>query len=59
MNRRMALFTGIVLAAAIARLPFFRDTIIGDLAFAALLFGGFALLETRMPSLREETRASA
>ena len=42
-----------------AAIPFFRNSVMGDLAFAALLFGGFALLETRLPSLREETRAQA
>jgi hypothetical protein len=52
--------TGAGLAACyVAAIPFFRNSVIGDLAFAALLFGGFALLETRLPALQEETRASA
>lgn len=52
--------TGAGLAACyVAAIPFFRNSVMGDLSFAALLFGGFALLEKRLPSLREETRASA
>jgi hypothetical protein len=46
-------------ACYVAAIPFFHNSVIGDLAFAALLFGGFALLETRLPSLREETRVPA
>lgn len=42
-----------------AALPFFRNSLIGDLAFAAVLFGGFALLEARVPSLREKREPAA
>src|SRR5258706_1270900 len=35
-------------------LPFFRNGIIGDLAFTALLFGGFELARTRIPELSRE-----
>jgi hypothetical protein len=36
-----------------AAIPFFRNSVAGDMTFAVLLFGGFALLEARIPSLRE------
>jgi len=39
-------------ACYVAALPFFQNTLAGDLAFSALLFGGFALLEQRLPVLR-------
>lgn len=52
--------TGAGLAACyVAAIPFFRNSVLGDMAFAALLFGGFALLESRLPSLKEETRIPA
>jgi hypothetical protein len=40
-------------ACYIAALPFFQNTLAGDLAFTALLFGGFALAERLAPALRE------
>lgn len=36
----------------IAGLPFFRNALIGDLGYTALLFGGFALLERTVPQVR-------
>lgn len=36
-----------------AAVPFFRNTLLGDLAFTAALFGGFALLERRFPALQD------
>lgn len=36
-----------------AAIPFFRNTLIGDLAFTAAFFGGFALLERRFPVLQD------
>ena len=36
----------------VAAIPFFQNTLAGDLAYSALLFGGFALLERRLPMLR-------
>ena len=36
----------------VAAIPFFQNTIAGDLFYATLLFGGFKLLELLMPSLR-------
>lgn len=35
-----------------AALPFFQHTVLGDLFYAALLFGGFALAERKYPQLR-------
>ena len=40
-------------ACYIAAIPFFQNTLAGDLFFSALLFGGFALLEQRVPTLRD------
>ena len=39
-------------ACYIAAIPFFQNTVAGDLFYAAVLFGGFALLERTVPSLR-------
>ena len=38
-----------------AALPFFQQTVLGDLFYAALLFGGFALAERKYPRLRPLT----
>jgi len=42
--------SGLVLAWE-AGLPFFFNTLAGDLGFSALLFGGFALFQLRFPKL--------
>ncbi len=34
-------------------LPFFNNSLFGDLFFTAMLFGGFSLLEQQVPALRE------
>jgi len=39
-------------ACYIAAIPFFQNTVAGDLFYAAVLFGGFALLERTVPALR-------
>lgn len=39
-------------ACYVAAIPFFGNTLAGDLLFAALLFGGFALVERRIPAVR-------
>jgi len=41
-------------ACYIAAIPFFQNTLAGDLFYAGLLFGGFALAERALPSLRQE-----
>jgi hypothetical protein len=42
-----------LIACYTAAIPFFRNSLIGDLFFAAVLFGGFAVLERSWVSLRE------
>jgi hypothetical protein len=39
-------------ACYVAAIPFFQNTVAGDLFYAALLFGGFALAERFVPRLR-------
>ena len=39
-------------ACYVAAIPFFQNTVAGDLFYAALLFGGFKLAEQLMPKLR-------
>ena len=46
-------WTGLV-TAYVAGLPFFRNTVLGDLFYVAVLFGGFAFLERYIPALRED-----
>jgi hypothetical protein len=40
-------------ACYLAGVPFFWNTLAGDAVYAAVLFGGFALAEKLVPSLRE------
>ena len=40
-------------ACYIAALPYLRNAIVGNLVYAAILFGGFALAERRLPALRD------
>ena len=42
-------------AAYIAGIPFFQWTVLGTLAYVAILFGGFALLRRRLPVLAAQT----
>jgi hypothetical protein len=37
-----------------AAIPFFRNSLLGDMAYAVALFGGFALLENFVVSLQEK-----
>ena len=39
-------------ACYVAAIPFFQNTVAGDLFYATLLFGGFAVVERLMPQLR-------
>ena len=41
-------------ACYVAAIPFFQNTVAGDLFYVTLLFGGFALLERSVPSLRPQ-----
>ena len=40
-------------ACYVAAVPFFQNTVAGDLFYSALLFGGFALLQRMVPAVRE------
>lgn len=58
-NFGMWLFSGIyprtlvgLEACYVAAIPFFRNTLAGDLFYTVLLFGGFALAEHFLPRLR-------
>jgi len=41
-------------ACYVAAIPFFQNTLAGDLFYTGLLFGGFALLERVLPALRPQ-----
>ena len=40
-------------ACYVAAIPFFRNTLLGDVTYTAMLFGGFALLERGFPALHK------
>jgi hypothetical protein len=48
-----------LLACYVAAIPFFQNTLQGDLFFTAALFGGFTLLERSFPKLREPRMTTA
>lgn len=41
-----------LVACYVAAIPFFHNTVLGNVFFGALLFGGFALMQRRVPALR-------
>jgi hypothetical protein len=43
----------------VAALPFFRNTLAGDLLYSGLLFGGLAMAERRWPRLAETSPSVA
>jgi hypothetical protein len=49
-------WNGLVTCYTLA-IPFFRNSLLGDLGFAAVFFGGFAVLERFFVSLREPVPA--
>ena len=58
-NFGMWMFSGIyprtvagLSACYVAAIPFFQNTLAGDLFYATLLFGGFRIAELMMPRLR-------
>lgn len=60
-NVGMWLFSGFypvtqagLVACFVAAIPFFQNSLAGDLLFSALLFGGWALAERTIPALREQ-----
>jgi hypothetical protein len=42
-----------LLTCYVAAIPFFGNTVLGDVAYSVTLFGGLALAEKRLPVLRE------
>jgi hypothetical protein len=40
-------------------IPFFRNTLLGDAAYATILFGGLALLESAVSWMRARTKSVA
>lgn len=65
-NFGMWLFSGIypntpsgLAACYVAAIPFFQNSLAGDLFYSALLFGGFALAERMVPRLRVGTPSAA
>jgi hypothetical protein len=44
-------------ACFVAAIPFFQNTLLGDAAFATVLFAGLAVAERGFPALREPTPA--
>lgn len=44
-----------LMQAYIAGIPFFQNSLLGNLVFTALLFGGFAALQRNVPALSENT----
>ncbi|MGB5279646.1 MAG: DUF6580 family putative transport protein [Gammaproteobacteria bacterium] len=44
-----------LMQAYIAAIPFFQNSLLGNLVFTALLFGGFAALQRNIPALSENT----
>jgi hypothetical protein len=50
-----------LVACYVAAIPFFQNTIAGDLLYTALLFGGFALAERLLPAIRsrQQVRVAA
>lgn len=42
-----------LVACYVAAVPFFQNTLAGDLFYSVILFGGFALLQHGVPGLRE------
>ena len=51
-------FAGLA-ACYVAAIPFFQNTLAGDLFYSGLLFGGFALLERLVPALRAPRQVQA
>jgi pheromone shutdown protein TraB len=44
-----------LMQAYVAAIPFFQNSLLGNLCFTALMFGGFALLQRNVPTLSENT----
>ncbi|HID20773.1 MAG TPA: hypothetical protein EYP14_00010 [Planctomycetaceae bacterium] len=48
------LTTGGLITCYVAAIPFFQNQLAADILFTAVFFGGFALIEGRVPQLREQ-----
>jgi Family of unknown function (DUF6580) len=48
-----------LISCYVAAIPFFQNTLQGDLFFTAVLFGGFALLERSFPKIRDPSMRSS
>lgn len=46
-----------LIACYTAAIPFFQSSLVGDLIYAAVFFGGFVLIERLVPALREPAGA--
>ena len=44
-----------LMQAYVAAIPFFQNSLLGNVVFTALLFGGFAALQRNVPTLAENT----
>jgi hypothetical protein len=44
-----------LMQAYVAAIPFFQNSLLGNIVFTALLFGGFAALQRNVPTLAENT----
>jgi len=44
-----------LLQAYVAAIPFFQNSLLGNIVFTALLFGGFAALQRNVSVLAENT----
>jgi hypothetical protein len=44
-----------LMQAYVAGIPFFQNSLLGNLVFTGILFGGFALLQRNVPTLSENT----
>ena len=45
-----------LMQAYVAAIPFFQNSLLGNLVFTTLLFGGYALLQRNIPALADNTR---
>lgn len=44
-----------LMQAYIAGIPFFQNSLLGNLVFTALMFGGFAVLQRKLPALAQHS----
>ena len=44
-----------LLACYVAAIPFLQNTLLGDFSYVLVLFGGLAVVESRLPAMRESS----